>query len=330
MYIFNSVKVLPNLKERAVLKPTKQKVLNTLYGYLIVTLGAILNAISMYCFIDPCNLIAGGVSGLSSSIAYVVCYLIGDGNYQKFELIKWVVYFLLNAPLLICAIIFVRGDFTMKTIWATIVCTATGFLFTAYLPESFKFTESPLICIIFGGILIGLAMYLASEVNGSNGGTEVIAKIVEKKKPGTDLSRVILICNLAILVAGAVIVMLLLNKRMEVVVYSLAYVFIGSTVMGVFKRGFNHPQKFLIVTTKYDEMASLITDRFKRGLSCMDVEKTWENSQDRKMIVVIVQYRQAPQLKQLIKHCDPKAFTIVKDVHDVFSRPTFNRSYKTK
>lgn len=309
------------------IKPTKQQVLKTVYGYLIVTLGAVLNAISMYCFIDPCNLIAGGVSGLSSSVAYIICHFIGD---SQFEIVKWIVYFILNAPLLICAVIFVRGDFTMKTIWATIVCTATGFLFTAFLPESFKFTDSRLISVLFGGILIGLAMYLASEENGSNGGTEVIAKIVEKKKPGTDLSSVILICNLAILIAGAVIVMVLHNKRMEILAYSLIYVLTGSSVMGVFRRGFNHPQKYLIVTTKHEEMAQTITERFKRGLSYINVENTREGSEDRKMIVVIVQYRQTPQLKQIIKKCDSKAFTIVKDVHDVFSRPLFNRSYKTK
>ena len=312
------------------LKPTKQQVLKTVYGYLIVTLAGILNAISMYCFIDPCNLIAGGVSGLSSAATYVVCYIIGDLNYEKFEIIKWIVYFALNAPLLICSLIFVRGDFTFKTIWATVVCTAAGFLFTAYLPDSFKFTESPLIGVLFGGILIGLSMYIASEENGSNGGTEIIAKIVEKKKPGTDLSHIILICNLAILFVGAVIVMILQHKRMEVLVYSLIYVFTGSTVMGVFKRGFNHPQKFLIVTTNYDEMAEAITNRFKRGLSYMKVEKTREESEDRRLIIVIVQYRQSVQLKQIIKKYDPKAFTIVKDVHDVFSRPLFNRSYKTK
>lgn len=308
-------------------KPTKQQVLKTIYGYFIAMIAGILNAISLYCFVDPCYLIAGGVGGLSSSLAYIVCHFVGDGY---FEVVKWIIYFALNAPLLVCSLIFVRGDFTFKTIWATVVCTATGFLFSAYLPSVFQFAESPLISVLFGGTIVGVSMYIASEENGSNGGTEIIAKIVAKKKPETDLSRIILICNLAIMLAGAVIVMILQNKRMEIVVYSLIYIFTGSTVMGVFKRGFNHPQKFLIITTKYDELSEAILQRFKRGLSYMQVENTREGSQDRKMIVVIVQYRQASQLKQMIKKHDPKAFTIVKDVHDVFSRPLFNRSYKTK
>jgi len=281
----------------------------------------------MYCFIDPCNLIAGGISGLSSAVAYIICHFVGEAY---FEPVKWIVYFVLNAPLLICALIFVRGDFTFKTIWATVVCTLVGFLFTAYLPKSFQFSDSPLIAIIFGGFIIGLSMYMASEENGSNGGTEVIAKIVAKKKPGTDLSNIILFCNFIIMLAGTVIVMVFKGKRMEVVIYSFVYILLGSTVMGIFKRGFNHPQKFLIVTTNYDEMSRAIIERFKRGLSYIDVENTREDSKDRKIIVVVIQYRQASQLKHIIKKYDPAAFTIVKDVHDVFSRPLFNRSYKTK
>lgn len=309
-------------------KLTKQRALRVVYEYLIMTLAGALNAISLFCFVDPCNLIAGGISGLSSAVAYLACYF---ATGMDFNIIKWIVYFVLNVPLLICALIFVRGDFTFKTIWSTIVCTAIGFLCSAYLPSSFQFDESPFISIVFGGIIIGVSMYIASEYNGSNGGTEVIAKIVAEKKPGTDLSRVIFICNLLILAVGTVIVVMVVpNKRAEVAAYSLIYILIGSNVMGMFKRGFNHPQKFMIITTKWDEMTNVITESFKRGLSCVDVENTREGSRDRKIVIAVVQYRQASQLRRLIRQCDPAAFTVVKDVHDVFSRPLFNRSYKTK
>ena len=302
-------------------------ILRFIKEYLIVTVAAILNAISLFCFVDPSYLIAGGVSGLSSAVSYIVCHFIGE---SYFNIVKWIIYFVLNAPLLICSLIFLRGDFTFKTIWSTIVCTAAGFLFSAYLPDSFAFNDSKIIAVIFGGIIIGYSMYIASEFNGSNGGTEIIAKIVAKKKPGTDLSSVILISNLVILIAGSVIVMILQDQRLGVVVYSLIYILTGSSVMGMLKRGFNHPQKFLIVTTKYEELSQEILTSFKRGLSYMKVENTREDSEERKLIMVVVQYRQVPRLKRIIKKCDPKAFTIVKDVHEVFSRPLFNRSYKTK
>ena len=82
----------------------------------------------------------------------------------------------------------------------------------------------------------------------------------------------------------------------------------------------------MIVTKEYDEISQLILERFNRGLTLFDVA----DDPDKKVIMVIVQYRQASQLKRIIKKVDPNAFTFVKEVYDVFSRPSFNRSYKTK
>ncbi|MCM1194731.1 MAG: YitT family protein, partial [Firmicutes bacterium] len=266
-------------------KSSGNKIWKILYEYAIITFAAILNAISLFCFVDPSNLIAGGVSGLSSALAYVACVFAGE---SYFNVIKWIIYFVLNAPLLICSLIFLRGDFTFKTIWATVVCTAAGFLFSAYLPASFQFDESKIIAVIFGGIIIGYSMYIASEFNGSNGGTEIIAKIVAKKKPGTDISNVIFVANFAIMIAGSIVVMIIKHQRLGVAIYSLIYILMGSNVMGMLKRGFNHPQKFLIVTTKYEEMTEAITSRFKRGLSYIDAQNTREDSQNRRIIIVIV------------------------------------------
>ena len=100
------------------------------------------------------------------------------------------------------------------------------------------------------------------------------------------MSSVILISNLVILIAGSVIVMILQDQRLGVVVYSLIYILTGSSVMGMLKRGFNHPQKFLIVTTKYEELSQEILTSFKRGLSYMKVENTREDGEERKLIMV--------------------------------------------
>ena len=293
--------------------------------YLLVTVGAIINAISMYTFVNPNNLIAGGFSGLSSALTYLVDPLVQSMTYDE---LMSVVYIALNIPLLICSLIFLRGDFTFKTIWATVVCTVALRLL-AFLPD-LKFTHSRLIAIIFGGILIGVAMYIASEQNGSNGGTEIIARIVSKYHPEIDLSKVLLISNFIITFGGSLIVMFKVKLDIAIVIYSMTYIIIGSTSFGMLKRGFNHPQKFMIVTTEYEQIAADITQYFKRGCTCMDVVNQDENAPPRKIVMVIVQYRQRRYLKALVKHRDPHAFTFVKDVYDVFSRPTFNRSYRLK
>ena len=308
-------------------KITGKMFLTKLKEYFFMTVAGVVNGVSMYTFVNPAHLIAGGFSGLSSAVSYILDPLIpGVG----FDNLMSIVYIAINIPLLICSLIFLRGDFTFKTIWATVVCTATLAILPNFPDLQFKDTHARLIAIIFGGILIGYAMYIASEYNGSNGGTEVIAKIVSKYRPEVDLSKVIMIANVGINILGSIIVMIVVHESIAIAIYSLMYIFIGTTMMGIFKRGFNHPQKFLIITTEYEQLIEDITIHFKRGCSCMDVANSDPNAPTRKMIMVVVQYRQMTQLKQLIRHRDPHAFTIVKDIHDVFSRPTFNRSYKTK
>ncbi len=293
--------------------------------YFFITVAGVLNAITLYSFVNPSNLVAGGFSGVSSVIAHVFCAI--DPS-LVFDSLQSIIYFLINLPLLICSLIFLRGDFTFKTIWATISCSFALWLFPLIAPNM-KFNDSPLLAVIFGGVLIGVAMYLAAIYNGSNGGTEVIAKLVAKYHPETDLSSVILICNLITTLVGSIVVMILKNTQITVILLSLFYVVLGGKSMGVFTRGLDHPQKVSIVTAKYEELSKKILDKFGRGVTLFDVEGTYGET-SKKMIMVVVQYRQLAHLKALVKKNDPDAFTIVKDVYYVFSRPMFNRSYKNK
>lgn len=295
--------------------------------YLLVAFAGMLNAISLYCFVNPSNLVAGGFSGLSTVLSRLICVAM-DGQIvaETFDKLQSIMYFALNVPLLIVSLIFLRGDFTFKTIWATVVCTLTLSVLSDIAPDC-KFHESPLIAVLFGGIIIGMSMHIAAENNGSNAGTEVIAKLVAKYRPEIGLSTVVLISNLVITVIGSIVTIAIVeDATIVIILYSLTYVILGGASMGMFNRGFDHPQKFMIVTREYDKISQEILTRFKRGLTLLEVD----DDPDKKVIMVIVQFRQAVQLKQIIKKYDPSAFTFVKDVYDIFSRPSFNRSYKTK
>lgn len=304
----------------------KPQVWKLIKEYFFIAIAGILNAISLYSFVNPSNLVAGGFSGLSSVIAHVICAI---DESVSFDSAMSIVYFCLNVPLLTVSLIFLRGDFTFKTIWATVICSLTLKVLPDVFPD-LRFNDSSLIAVIFGGLIIGLSMHLAAIDNGSNAGTEVIAKLVSKYHPEIDLSKVILISNFCITVLGSVVVMIVVpDASFVVILYSLTYVVLGGTVMGMLTRGIDHPQKFMIVTSQFDVLSELILKKFGRGLTLLDVEPT-EGQPQRKVIMVIVQYRQAAHLKEIIRKHDPDAFTFVKDVYDVFSRPSFNRSYKVK
>ncbi len=294
-----------------------------LWDYVVVTFAGLLNAVSMFTFVNPSNLIAGGFSGLASSVTHLLVLFVPN---VQFESTMSIVYFLINIPLLACSLIFLRGDFTFKTIWATIVCT----VFLAIFPVEFQFHGSRLVAAIVGGVIIGVSMYVATIHNGSNGGTEIIAKIISKKNPEIDISNVLSVANIFLSVSGSLLLVFLQGESIWTIVYSLVYVVSGVSVLGILSRGLDHPQKFIICTNKAEQLAQAIVDQFGRGLQLVDMHDCYPSHPDNKMIVVVVQYRQSSRLKRLIRYHDASAFTFVKDVHDVFSRPNFNRSYKTK
>lgn len=308
--------------EKQVKKINSKTIFNFLKGYFAVTVAGVLNAVSLFTFVNPATLIAGGFSGLASALSHVLVLFVN----VPFDKLMSVVYFILNVPLLICSLIFLRGDFTFKTIWATVVSTFV----LGILPQDFKFHGATIISVIFGGLLVGVAMYVAYEENGSNGGTEIIGRIVNKYRPEIDISKVILIANFFITLSGSIVTIIVVpDAKIDIILYSFMYVLIGGNVLGMLKRGFDHPQKFLIITTEYKAIGEKISQYYQRGYTCMDLDHSYDGK-ERKMIVVVVQYRQMYSLKHIIKKCDPNAFTVIKDVYDVFSRPTFNRSYKTK
>ena len=292
--------------------------------YFAVFVASLFIAISMYTFVNPTKLVAGGITGIASVLAFVLSAIIEGITVEQ---TMPVLYVLLNVPIMILSLVYLRGDFTFKTIFSVLV----SYLAMAVLPKlfpTFQFSESRIISTIMGGVLLGAGMYVASINNASNGGTEIIGKVINLKRPELDLSKIILIINFVLTVVGGVVIMIVEGESFWIVMYSLLFVVIAGEFMGILQRGFDNPQKFLIVTSKYQELKDAIIANFKRGLSITETGKPYDGI-ERKLIVVVVQFRQSPRLKQLISTIDPDAFTIVKDVHDVFSRPTFNWSYKT-
>lgn len=302
---------------------SKKGVWQWITEYFAVFVASMLIAVSMYTFVTPTKLFAGGITGVASALAFVVCSFVDTITVEQ---LMPIFYVALNVPIMILALVFLRGDFTAKTIFSIVVATVAMSIMPELFP-TFQFSESRIISTIFGGVLLGAGMYLAYVCNASNGGTEIIGRVISVKRPELDLSKIITIMNFALTIVGGIAIMIAEGENFWIIAYSLLFVLIAGEFMGMLQRGFDNPQKFLIVTGKSQQLTEAIVGEFKRGLNISDTNNCYDGT-SRKMLVVVVQSKQAPKLKQIITNIDPDAFTIVKDVHDVFSRPTFNWSYK--
>lgn len=136
--------------------------------YLIITLGLVLVAIGIEYFYAPNNLAAGGISGLSIVINYFIEFLTPS-----------VFSFFANIVLFILAFFLIGGDFGIKTLYGTY-----GLIFIMWIIEKFlnpvALTNNLILASIFGPAITALGMAIAFNANASTGGTDIIAKLLNK------------------------------------------------------------------------------------------------------------------------------------------------------
>ncbi len=286
-----------------------KKVLTKIKEYVLVCFAAGINSFLLHTFVNPIQLIPGGVSGLASITNYIFP-----------QIPISILYFAYNVPLLIWALISLRGDFTIKTIVATIF----GSVCLEYLPKELIFADEQgiLISSIMAGILCGISMYVIYCNNGSNGGSEVVARIINKNHPEIDVGHVIMIINLVLLLAGGILL-----QDLMILVYSLVMSFCASSSLDIFTRGFDHPLRFSIVTKNADKLAKQISDTFGRGVTIFPVYNEKGEKSDYQEVVAVVQYRQSARLRRIIKK-EGGCFVCVKEVINIFTRPVFHRYYR--
>lgn len=287
--------------------------------YGAMTLAAVLIAIYMHVFILPNKFVPGGVSGIAAILEF--CGIL-DAKYG---------FYVLNLPLLVLALIFLNKDFSFKTVYSATIATLFMMLFDAIkLPV---FTSDKLICMFLSGILGGISLKLAFAVGGSNGGTEIIARLVMKKNPDADPGNLLFIFNLFIMGVGGFFTGTGVVYDFWIVVYSLALSYVSSATYRILSRGFDPAQKFVIITEKGEEMSKSILEHLKRGVSMTLVKgitPQYEDFQPKSMLMVVVQERQVPALKKWIKEIDPGSFSFTMRVDDVITRPGFNKKYRWK
>ena len=147
---------------------TKDNLILTIRDYVFVTLGVVLVAFGIQYFYAPNEIAGGGLSGLALVIShYVPSLSVGT------------IIFLGNLILFVISFILVGGDFGLKTIYASF---ALSFVmdFMEKVLHSYALTTNLFLAVILGTMIIASGLALAFALNASTGGTDILAKILNK------------------------------------------------------------------------------------------------------------------------------------------------------
>ena len=251
--------------------PSKQSLLRETRDYVMIALGLILYGIGWTVFLLPNDITTGGVPGIAS-----------------------IVYFATGFPVQ-------YTYFSIKTVFA--VFTLTFFLSVIQkLAEGVVLLhDQPFMACVIGASLCGGGIGIAFSSNGSTGGTDIIAAIINKYRDIT-LGRVMLICDLIIISSSYFVL-----KDWEKVVYGYVTLYICSFVLDQVVNSARQSVQFFIISEKYDEIARHINVYPHRGATVINASGFY-SGKEQKMLFVLAKKRESTIIFRLIKDIDPNAF----------------------
>ena len=157
--------------------------------YTLLTLGVVLVAFGIQYFYAPNEIAGGGLSGMALVIShYVPALSVGT------------IILIGNIILFVISFILIGGDFGFKTIYASFMLSFVMDFMEKVL-HSYALTNNMLLAIIAGTLIIATGLGIAFAINASTGGTDILAKILNKYTK-FNIGISLLIVDLFVVVCG--------------------------------------------------------------------------------------------------------------------------------
>ena len=273
--------------------------------YFAITLGLILYSLGWAMFLLPYQITTGGVTGIAAIIYYAT----------RVEI--QISYFLINAVFLGFALKILGPKFSVKTIYAVFMLTFLLWLFqwilkdeSGNLPQLLGPGQDFMACVIGAGML-GFGIGIVFCNNGSTGGTDIIAWIINKYKDVT-LGRMMMYCDIVIISSCYFIF-----HDWRRVLFGFCVLFIMSIVIDYVINSARQSVQFLIFSKEYEKIAEGISTKIDRGVTLLNGQG-WYSKQDIKVVVVLAKKTQSLDIFRLVKDIDPNAFISQSNVVGVY------------
>lgn len=268
--------------------------------YIMIALGCVLYPIGWILFLIPNDIGNGGTAGLSSILFWSI------GLHPS------VSFFVLNGLLLCMALPTLGLKFCIKTIYGVIVLSLAAWVLRALYPHPTILAGEPMMSSLIGAIFCGLGLGLCLSHNGSSGGSDVVAAVVNKYKD-ISLGRAILLVDVLI-----VILTYFVFHDWNKVIYGYLALFVTAMVLDqVVNMGVRSVQ-FLVVSERYEEICKQITDLPPhRGCTIIDAHGYY-TGKTTKIVLIVTRQREAGYIYSIIDDIDPNAFVTQTAVMGVF------------
>lgn len=275
-----------------------QNLKNQIKSMVMIVPASVLYGIGIALFLNPNNLAAGGVTGISIVINRVTDVETGT------------IAFLLNIPIIIIGWWKFGGKFMMSTIFAIIM--TSGFI--NYFSQYHKATDDLLLAAVAGGGLVAVAIGIIFKAGGTTGGMDIIVRLIKLKYKHMKTGGIFMIMDMLVVTTS-----LLVFKNIEPALYAAIGVIVCSYTMDIVLYGTDEAKLFYIISKsgeKEEKIVMKLLSELEVGVTYLEACGSY-SGEHKRVIMCAVKKQQLPLAKEIVKALDDEAFMIVASASEI-------------
>jgi uncharacterized membrane-anchored protein YitT (DUF2179 family) len=268
----------------------------TLYDYLFILAGAVIQALAMRLFLIPGELVSGGISGAAQIINHYVTIPIG------------LMAFVGNVPIFVLGWRYLGGPrFAVRTAVSIVVFSFLTDALAWFIPAGVV-TNDLVLNSLYGALLLGVGLGLVYRGQGTSGGSDILGRILNRKF-GISISQSYLVVDSLVVLASG------FAFNWQHALYGLVVIYVSGLAAEMASEGTIILRTAMIVTSAPEIVTKRILTELERGVTLLEGTGGY-TGQSRPVIYCVVTRAEVAHLKSLVSSVDPKAFMVIGQAHE--------------
>lgn len=272
--------------------------------WLYDIVGAMLHAVGVWCFVEPCKIAPGGASGIALLVNHLTGLPVGT------------LTLLINVPLLLAAYFLLDRKMTWRTIrtvvWVTI---CLDYVAAPLLPQ---YMGDRLISSVVGGILVGAGMAMFFERGSTSGGSDILAKLLQRTCPWMQTGYALMVIDVIVISLSIPVF-----GGLEDALYGIISLVATTQTIDAILYGMNRGTMVMISSKQNQQIAQDIMSQLDRGTTFFKSVGGYSRK-DTEILMCVVDRKQFYSVKSIIDKWDRTAFVIASETKEVYGEGFLN------
>lgn len=284
----------------------KRKI-HTIFDYTVIVVMALLLAVNYYIFIIENHFAPAGINGIATMVQYKTGFSI---SYMSL---------IINIPLCVLAYFFVQKSYGLRSLVFTLVYSFSYLYMQNSGLDAVQYNaggHDTIFPVIISGVLSGIVAGFCFKRSASSGGTETIAKYINKVRPDFNFFKVTFWMNFFVAVASLFVYSESGILNYKPVALCITYCFVCNFVGNYIIKGTKTAYKFTIITTHPEEISEDITKILRHGVTRVEGKGAY-TGKDKTVLICVVNRHQLTDFKKIIDKYD-NTFSFYEQVNETY------------